>query len=217
MAERVIELTPSVSVEIVQDVASGELGGTVWDAALTMVHSLANSPKVFGVAGKVLDLSCGTGVCGIAAARLFPKTISRVDFVDLEPLQSLIRKNVEANGLPSEGHVHIFKWGDNVTALNGPYDFILASDVVVKSYANHYASLLKSLWDLSHDKTEIFLAVELRDPQDKVFFEMLPLAGFSCEREVNVHPGFVCDEIRLFRLRKAYADEADGKTPKLYK
>ena len=204
--ERVVELENGAELCIMQDTRDGELGATVWDAALTLVHSF--SPKL-AVRGACLDLSCGTGVCGLAAAKVFGDQISRIVFCDVEALIPLVKENVAKNGVAcSDDNVMPFRWGDDPSKLKPPFDFILVSDCVVQSYSENYPLLLTSLWELSHDQTVIYLAVELRARQDREFFAMLPQFGFSCQHETQaVHPGFQCEEIRLFRLGKQYPSD----------
>jgi predicted TPR repeat methyltransferase len=211
MLVREIELDDGTSVEVMQNTSSGELGATVWDCALTLIHSWSQAGKDWKVRGKVLDLSCGTGVCGMVAEKLF-KDVEYVTLADMEQLTPLIEENIQRNNL-KKAKAAAFMWGDNATKLEGPYDFILATDLVTKSYAKYYPQLLQSMWELSHDDTEIFLSVELRSQEDKLFFEMLPKFGFSCENlESWIHPHFRCEEIRLFKLKKTY-----DKNDSLYK
>ena len=206
MLKRHLELGEDLELVINQNTSSGELGATVWDSALSLVNSFAHAPQVWKLEGSILDLSAGTGVCGIAAGRVFKGAVGRIVFSDLPPLIALIRENVEENGLvASDDTVMAFEWGDNPCALKPPFDVILLSDCIVKSYSDNYPLLLTSLSELSHDATRIFVAMELRSVEDKNFFEMLPIFGFSCERvTAGVHPGFECDEIRIFELGKTY-------------
>ena len=154
---------------------------------------------------RVLDLSCGTGVCGIAAARLFE--VARATFADLGPMTALVEENVERNGV--KGDIFEFKWGDDPTVLKGPFDVVLLSDVVVQDYAKHHPALFASLLDLCHDETEIVLVVELRAEKDKLFFRQARECGFGIEdvTESRSDPRFKCDEIRLFLLRKSYGED----------
>jgi hypothetical protein len=52
--------------------------------------------------------------------------------------------------------VQSFVWGESVLGLKQrPFDVIILSDVVTKSYAEHYDKLLQSVWDLAHDETKV--------------------------------------------------------------
>lgn len=83
MLERVIadadEDHEAGAVSVLQNVNSGELGATVWDAALVLLAAVSHgplfSPLVHG--RSVLDLSCGTGAVGIGLLkRRGPRPVS---------------------------------------------------------------------------------------------------------------------------------------------
>lgn len=208
MLVREIELTDEVVVEIEQNTSSGELGATVWDCALVTVHAFAASRSNWdGVfKGKhILDMSCGTGVVGIAAAKMF--NVGRLVLTDQNPLIPLIQSNVERNKVKAE--TSVFDWGGDISTLKGPFDVIILSDVVVASFSSGYGKLLTSLWDLSHDKTFILLTVELRAQEDNRFFQLLRDYGFNCVRLERswLDANWESEDIRVFRVSKQ-PDEA---------
>ncbi len=47
---------------------AGSTGQKVWDSALLLVRFLEQRPELVGGDKRVLELGCGTGVCGLAAA-----------------------------------------------------------------------------------------------------------------------------------------------------
>lgn len=75
MLERIVEdeCEEESNVSIMQNTASGELGATVWDAALVFLASMRhgfNEWRAVFKGRRVLDMSCGTGVVGIALQKV---------------------------------------------------------------------------------------------------------------------------------------------------
>ncbi len=208
MLLRTVELAGDVELEINQNTTLGTHGSTVWDCSLVAVNALASKKEQwqtwFTPQAKVLDLSCGTGVVGIAVARLFG---SAVTLTDLPVLLPLIEENVARNKLAREGaKVLSFAWGDSVASLLGPFDVVVMSDIVVKAYSEHYDALLDSLWNVTHDKSNVLLAVELRSRADQLFFGLLHKHGFawSVVEDERLDPHWKSEDIRLFAVRKTY-------------
>ncbi len=98
--------------------------GTIWPAAESLAAKVLAGPPLDGM--RVLDLGCGLGACGLAAARRG----ARVTFLDWEP-RSL--KIVEANAraqvppLPSIERV-VADW--RKPPPMEPFDLVLGADVL---------------------------------------------------------------------------------------
>jgi predicted nicotinamide N-methyase len=212
MLLRVIECDEdeSCNVSIMQNTTSGELGATVWDAGLVMIHAFSAAPSYWRalLEGKrVLDMSCGTGAVGICLAKRPGIRPARVVLCDRQVLCELCLDNVKRNNVNAS--VVAFDWGDDVRVFENegiPFDVLLLSDVVVASYASDYERLLTSLTDITHDDSLILLSVELRDPVDQDFFAMLRLFKFEYMRVNNnvLDPNWASDDIRMFLVRKRY-------------
>ena len=85
---------------------------------------LAEPPK------RVLDLCCGSGCMGIAAAINFPE--AQVDIIDLSPdALDVARSNIARHGL--EGRVRAIE-SDLFTNAEGPYDLILSNPPYVPQW-----------------------------------------------------------------------------------
>ena len=85
---------------------------------------LAEPPK------RVLDLCCGSGCMGIAAAINFPD--AQVDIIDLSPdALDVARSNIARHGL--EGRVRAIE-SDLFTNAEGPYDLILSNPPYVPQW-----------------------------------------------------------------------------------
>lgn len=79
---------------------------------------------------RVLDLCCGSGCMGIAAAVAFPD--AQVDIIDLSPdALAVARSNIERHGL--QGRVRAIE-SDLFTHADGPYDLILSNPPYVPQW-----------------------------------------------------------------------------------
>lgn len=94
----------SMSIKSRSSIKEG--GGTIWDAAYVIIHFIMKNPDGFkacfnmseDMPYKVVELGSGTGIAGIAFAKMFSK--SEVYLTEMsEDSLKLMRENVEANGL----------------------------------------------------------------------------------------------------------------------
>ena len=98
--------------------------GLVWPAAESLVAKILTGPRLDG--RHVLDLGCGLGACGFAAARLG----ARVTFFDREPRAlEIVRSSA---GEPEWRAAALsFIVGDwRAPAPFGPFDLVLGADVL---------------------------------------------------------------------------------------
>jgi len=191
------------TVKISQDFG-GELGATVWDSALVLLHYFENE-QVFGgnffKNKRVIELGAGTGVVGICAAILG----AQVTLTDREELLTrLIQKNAKENNVENLVTTHILEWGADVSPLNPPFDVILMSDVVAETYSKSYPQLLQTLKDLSNPNSFILLSYELRKFSDVKFFQMLNQSGFTYTKINNreLHSDWQADDIGIFKIQR---------------
>lgn len=199
---------PRGDITIQQNTTSGELGATVWDAALVLMASMSFFPRWEALLNgkRVLDMSAGTGAVGIAVKKRFPH-VKSVTLSDRVPLTPLIEENVARNSV--EAHVVPFDWGSSIAVFSElPFDVVLLSDVVTLAYSHDYAKLLDSLYNVTHDGSLLILAYELRSKADQQFFQMAVASGFSIEKLVDwCDPNFYADDIALFKLARVQADD----------
>ena len=93
---------------------------------------------------------------------------------DQAKLLGLINENIELNHIQKNVTAKELNWGEDAAAnLNGPFDIIVASDLIANCYASDLAKLISSTEYNSTKKTEIFLSYEKRDPRDVEFFKLL--------------------------------------------
>merc|ERR1711959_148509 len=74
---------------------TGQTGFIVWDAALALMEYLETRFRGGSPSQKIIELGAGTGLCGIAAAKLFPS--SHVTLTDLPELLPQLDHNIGKN------------------------------------------------------------------------------------------------------------------------
>ncbi|GAB9472267.1 putative methyltransferase [Globisporangium polare] len=181
-------------------------GASVYDAAVLLALYL-ESHKHDVLGKRVLELGCGPGLVGIAAAHCGAKSVI---ITDGDPASvALTQRNIELNGLPSEVTTECraaeYLWGDDANPIandDQAYDVILGADIVACPYAGAFESLLKSFQALSNGKTLLLLAYKLRHGSEQKFF-----APFEKEFDVRqvdaseLHQDFQQGDIVLYRAR----------------
>ena len=143
----------------------------------------------------ILDLSSGTGSCGMAALAL---GATRVTITDLQELVPLIQANLQRNSLDTEKvKVEQKQWEDKDKRLEDePFDLVLASDLTYDERSSY--DLIECLDRLSGDKSTLLLVHRLRNEawEDGVFKAIR--ARFHCEQ---VQEDFTRDYLRMKVLR----------------
>lgn len=75
-----VELSQGLTLMVFQDSSIVEGGGIIWDAARVMVHYLSKKDHGFrdylggAKLGTIVELGAGTGVAGLALAKLFSES-----------------------------------------------------------------------------------------------------------------------------------------------
>lgn len=100
-----------------QDSSIVEGGGIIWDAARVMLHFLSKKDHGFrdylGEAklGTIVELGAGTGVTGLALAKLFSDS-QRVILTEYSKgCLELMKESIEINGLGERVKQVTMKWG----------------------------------------------------------------------------------------------------------
>mmetsp|Transcript_21274 Transcript_21274/g.37420 ORF Transcript_21274/g.37420 Transcript_21274/m.37420 type:complete len:133 (+) Transcript_21274:688-1086(+) len=119
-------------------------------------------------------------------ARTFP--MSKVHLTDLPQLQPLLEKNTKHVENATYG---VLEWGKPV---NETYDVILGADVVAGIYDSQ--ALVKSLFDLAHENTRIYLSARER------------LSGLLDTFELDLKERFATVERRMA--------DSDNKNPSVF-
>lgn len=149
---------------IEQDRTVGK-GGFVWDAGFILAESVLNMEQketewlgrttVDAKPTKIIELGAGTGVTSLIIAKAHSQTT--VHLTDLPVLQPLLSKNCQI--CPGRATHGVLEWGKPIED-NAKYDIILAADVVAGIYDS--SGLAKTIYDLSHEKTVVYLACQER-------------------------------------------------------
>ena len=167
--ETPVAFGPHRSVTFAQ-LPDGPLGGVVWPAARLWVANISASAKTWrGL--RVLELGCGTGAVGLALAAAG----ARVTAGDGDAtLVDLAARNAAAARLPLTAVHH--KWGtgaeDQLFAQHGPWDAVVACDVV---YGSDARALLKTIGSLARLGVPAFHIVhqDRQDAQERRFFHLV--------------------------------------------
>ncbi|KAL4151524.1 hypothetical protein PRNP1_008466 [Phytophthora ramorum] len=159
----------------------------VWDCALVLAKFLANDayfPQDFFLNKRVIELGCGVGVPGLAAASLGAKKVVLTDMsVAIPWIQANIELNQTRNYISSDVRAESLMWGENESLEMHQFDVILCSDLV---YGERSISqkLVQTIVQLSHPKTLVVSAHEARFAGDrgKSFFTLLSEQHFRVEQ-----------------------------------
>ncbi|VEU40777.1 unnamed protein product [Pseudo-nitzschia multistriata] len=146
-------------------------GGFVWDSGVILAQSVlrmearetdwlsnishtCNKNKT-----KIIELGAGTGITSLLIASARPHTT--VHLTDLPTLQPLLKKNCQRN-CPERTTHGVLEWGKQPFGddVDVPYDIILGADVVTGIYDS--SGLAKTIYDLAHEKTVVYLALKDR-------------------------------------------------------
>ena len=152
------------SLTIFEDPAGCGPGGALWDAAVVLAHHL-HSLQLRGA--RVLELGAGTGLPGLAAARLG----AQVTLTDRPRALPLLRRNAEHNGLSVS--VVELEWGctppEWSQAETPPFNLVLGADIVC--HEESMAPLIATLRQLLRGGGEALISNKCRDVAEHRFWE----------------------------------------------
>ena len=220
-------------VQVEQEFTGAEEGSVVWDASRALLAHIAFLERKPIAGCRVLEIGSGTGLVGLALARLGAASVVLTDKDSQVPL---LKRNVERNQ-PSccadrcnlcahIGRVDVLPlvWGDSwqtvadtILSERDAWDLIVCCDCVYPDRPSDLATVLLDLMALNRHAT-LLLAFEKRPPpasappgtdHTRDFFEAMR-AGCEVEQvpDEELDPAWKCDEITLWRLRIA-SDEND--------
>jgi 2-polyprenyl-3-methyl-5-hydroxy-6-metoxy-1,4-benzoquinol methylase len=167
--------------------------GLVWPSAEALVAAVLSGPRLDG--RHVLDLGCGLGLCGFAAARQG----ARVTFFDWEPRAlEIVAASAQRQGLSADA-VQCVAGDWRTPPPLGPFDLILGADLLyerrnVPAVASFLAGHLKP-------GAEAWIADPGR-PQAEPFLALTEAAGLLVQSRAHLPRRPDGDQITLLRLRR---------------
>lgn len=180
-------------------------GASVYDASVLLALFLETNRQL--VRGRrVLELGCGPGLAGIAAAVAGASRVLLTDGDD--DSVALAQHNAELNELAATCGARRYLWGDALPAdaVEGEemaFDVVLGADIVACPYVEAFEALLTSLRGLVRGDTLLLLAYKRRHGSESAFFAQME-KEFEVE-EVPVselHHDFQQGDIALFKARR---------------
>ena len=162
-------------LEFYEDRNAGH-GGILWACGRVLAESLASQPPILIQGKSVVELGAGVGLPSHVACCLGASQVLLTEKPCLVPLLKL-NATLFPPSPSTSVHVQQLSWGSSKRRLpsgwRGPYDVILASDVVGCADHSVFPLLLKSLRDLSAKGTVLLLAYKFRAKFEDEFFEGL--------------------------------------------
>ena len=158
------------TLTIYQDWDEGGVAAVVWDAAVVLSQYLERKDINWIKDKKVIELGAGTGLVGMVAALLGGDVV----VTDRKVALNYTKTNVEYNSKSlSDTSLKVteLEWGQNTSVFSAPYDVILGADIVY--IEETFQDLLKTLTDLSGDKSIILLSCRIRYERDNNFIRLL--------------------------------------------
>lgn len=201
-------------LSIQQDNASMHVGTSVWPCSLVVVKFAERWTSPTAVVNPYADIldfrnkravELGTG-CGVAGMGLYLLGLNDVVLTDIAPVMPALKHNLKRNK-PVLGRMLKMAqlyWtnSDQINALNPPFDFVIATDVVY--IEETVGPLLAAMKALVADNGVVLLGYQLRSPEaDRLFWEMCPIF-FNVEKvpHEHLHCDYAYEEADVYILRK---------------
>ena len=171
----------------------------LWPAGAVLAEQLTG-PLAAGIAGRaVIELGCGLGAPGLAAARAG----GRVTLTDVEPdALALALANARANQLAVE--LAPLRWGDVPAALRGRFDVVIGADVTYD--ARERAPLLATIAELLAPGGVAWLAdperTTLRELRQKTTLSVAIAARLPSPIDLPTSDGSEDRDVVLYRLAR---------------
>ena len=161
------ELIGDHTIELTQSFESDGVAGFVWDAAVVLSKYLSLNSRIVADQ-KVLELGAGTGLVGICCHKLGAKQVISTDHSDVI---HVTEENFKLNNIDG-GCVSPLNWGGDVRKFKSmDFDVIIGADVIY--IQDTFSDLLKTLNELSTEKTALYLSCKIRYDRDTSFLNLL--------------------------------------------
>lgn len=167
--DQAMRISLSLSREVVchQDKAIG-IGGVYWQASIALSFAMDNDAQLFASWSglRVLELGCGTGLCGLTAWRLGAQAVVLTDVAQCGPLVQHSAASTREAGTPPPGTVTYAKlrWGDPVPEeAAAAFDIVLGSDLTYNIEDHEpLLSTLRQVCRRGRSRTRVVLAHQSR-------------------------------------------------------
>ncbi|XP_020229398.1 EEF1A lysine methyltransferase 3 [Cajanus cajan] len=210
----VIELPVGDAVlSLQQDNGSMHVGSTVWPCSLVLVKFAERwaPPLDPNPYAHVLDfkskraVELGTG-CGVAGMGLYLLGLTDLVLTDIAPVMPALKRNLKVNKpiLRKALKHSVLYWNNahQIAALNPPFDFVIATDVVY--IRESVPSLVSAMEALVSDDGVVLLGYQLRAPEAHHLFWELCDNTFHVQNvpHEHLHPDYAYEETHVYFLRK---------------
>ncbi|KAJ0252604.1 hypothetical protein HA466_0117810 [Hirschfeldia incana] len=221
----VIELTVNgTQLSIQQDNATMHVGTSVWPCSLVLSKFAerwsttdSSSPNPYAElldfrGRRAVELGTGCGVAGMAFHLLGLTEIVLTDMVQVMPaLKHNLKRNKAALGKYLKTSVVSWSNRDQISALNPPFDLVIAADVVY--IEDSVGQLVAAMEALMKDDGVVLLGYQIRSPEaDKLFWEMCGVV-FEIEKvpHEHLHPEYAYEEADVYIFRKKTKTKSESE------
>ncbi|EEF44364.1 protein N-lysine methyltransferase METTL21A [Ricinus communis] len=201
-------------LSVQQDNGSMHVGTSVWPCSLILAKfadrwSTASSNPYSTLVGfrskpcRAVELGAGCGVAGMAFYLLGLTDIILTDIAPVMPaLKHNLKRNKETLGKMLKTSILYWKNGDQIKALNPPFDVVLATDVVY--IEESVGELVGAMEALVADDGVILLGYQLRSPEADIKFWEMCREVFEIEKvpHEDLHPDYAYEETDVYIFRK---------------
>ncbi|KAJ6164319.1 hypothetical protein N7470_002991 [Penicillium chermesinum] len=175
-------------------------GGQLWPAGMILAEYLLRRHSSQLLNKSIVELGAGGGLVGLAIARgcqISPP----IHITDQEPMYSLMRENIQLNGLGSSVEASVLNWGEPIPDhIPRRPEVILAADCVYFEPA--FPLLITTLQDLLGPDSVCYFCFKRRRRADLRFMKAAKKA-FHVEEvqdDPNAH-SYSRENIFLYRIR----------------
>ncbi|XP_010441922.1 PREDICTED: protein N-lysine methyltransferase METTL21A [Camelina sativa] len=227
----VIDLTvKGTKLSIQQDNGSMHVGTSVWPCSLilskfaerwsTLDSSSSTTPNPYA---ELFDfrrrrgVELGTG-CGVAGMAFHLLGLTEIVLTDIAPVMPALKHNLKRNkaALGKSLKASVVYWNnrDQISALNPPFDLVIAADVVY--IEESVGQLVTAMESLLADDGAVLLGYQIRSPEaDKLFWEMCDVV-FRIEKvpHEHLHHEYAYEEtdVYIFRKKVKKVTEAESES-----
>ncbi|KAF1886660.1 hypothetical protein Lal_00045895 [Lupinus albus] len=211
----VVELPVGTAVlSLQQDNGSMHVGTSVWPCSLVLVKFIdrwapLTTPE--NPYSHLIDfrskraVELGTG-CGVAGMGLFLLGLTDIVLTDISPVMPALKRNLKVNKrvLGKNLKHSVLYWNniDQIRALNPPFDFVIATDVV---YIEESVGLLVSAMEaLVSENGVVLLGYQVRSPEAHKRFWELCDEVFDIDKipHDHLHPEYAYEEADVYIMKK---------------